>query len=135
MRYKYGAGLAALALLAAAVPALAHHAVQSQFDMEKAIQVTGVITKLEWINPHSYMFVDVKDETGKVKSWALELLGPGGLRKAGLSREVRGGFKVGETITVHAFPSRDGSDSGYVKEFNLSDGRTINTSFLDPGAR
>src|SRR4029077_7749196 len=73
--------------------------------------------------------------TGKVKNWALELLGPGGLRKAGLSRELRGGVKIGETITVHAFPSRDGSDSGYVKEFNLSDGRTVNTSFLDPGAR
>jgi hypothetical protein len=129
------ATMAVLGALWAALPAFAHHAVQAQFDFDKPLSLTGVLTKVEWINPHSYMFLDVKDEAGKVKKWALELVGPGGLRKAGLSRADRGGFKVGDTITVNAFASKDGSDSGFVKELKLPDGRLVTIWFGDPNAR
>jgi hypothetical protein len=127
--------VAVVGVLLAAVPASAHHAVQAQFDFDKPIALTGVITKVEWINPHSYMFLDVKDDTGRVKKWALELVGPGGLRKAGLSRADRGGFKTGDTITVNGFASKDGSDSGFVKELKLPDGRLVTIWFGDPNAR
>jgi hypothetical protein len=127
--------VAVVGVLLAAVPAFAHHAVQAQFDFDKPIALTGIITKVEWINPHSYMFLDVKDDSGKVKKWALELVGPGGLRKAGLSRADRGGFKTGDTITVNGFASKDGSDSGFVKELKLQDGRLVTIWFGDPNAR
>jgi Family of unknown function (DUF6152) len=129
------ATMAVLGALWAALPAFAHHAVQAQFDFDKPLSLTGVLTRVEWINPHSYMFLDVKDEAGNVKKWALELVGPGGLRKAGLSRADRGGFKVGDTITVNAFASKDGSDSGFVKELKLPDGRLVTIWFGDPNAR
>ena len=126
---------AILGLLLSAAPALAHHSVQAQFDFEKPIALTGVITKIEWINPHSYMFLDVKGDTGQVKRWALEMVGPGGLRKAGLSRTDRGGFKAGDTISVNGFAAKDGSDSGFVKELKLQDGRSVTIWFGDPNAR
>ena len=135
MRYRLSAPLTVLGLLLAAVPALAHHAVQAQFDFDKPIALTGVISKIEWINPHSYMFLDVKGDTGQVKRWALEMVGPGGLRKAGLSRTDRGGFKTGDTITVSGFAAKDGSDSGFVKELKLPDGRSVALWFGDPNAR
>ena len=135
MNYKRSSRLAVLGLLVAAVPALAHHAVQAQFDFDKPITLTGLITKIEWINPHSYMFLDVKGGSGDVKRWALEMVGPGGLRKAGLSRADRGGFKAGDTITVNGFAAKDGSDSGFVKELKLQDGRSVTIWFGDPNAR
>lgn len=134
MTRRVGSTWAVLGLVSVA-PALAHHAVQAQFDFDKPIALTGILTKVEWINPHSYMFLDVKDDNGKVKKWALELVGPGGLRKAGLSRVERGGFKVGDTITVNGFASKDGSDSGFVKELKLPDGRLVTIWFGDPNAR
>jgi hypothetical protein len=116
-------------------PAWAHHAVQAEFDFDKPINLTGVITKVEWINPHSYMTMDVKDDTGKVHHWALELVGPGGLRKAGLSRENRGGMKPGDTITITGFAAKDGSETGWVKDIKLSDGRTVEIWTRDPYGR
>jgi hypothetical protein len=129
------AGLAVAGLLLVAVPALAHHAIQAQFDYDKPITLTGTLKKMEWINPHAYMYLDVKDSGGKVKTWALEMVGPGGLRKAGLSREDRGGFKVGDQLTINGFSSKDGSDTAFVKEIKMPDGRLVTIWFGDPYAR
>src|SRR6266704_328601 len=98
MNYKI---CAALAVLALAAPVWAHHSVQAEFDLDKPFNVSGVVTKVEWINPHSYLFLDVKDATGKIKHWAFEMAGPGALRKAGLSRADRGGLKAGDSITIN----------------------------------
>jgi hypothetical protein len=124
--------LALVGLLWAAMPALAHHAIQAQFDYDRPITLTGQLRKLEWINPHAYMHLDVKDGSGKVKTWALEMVGPGGLRKAGVSREERGGLKVGETLTINGFASKDGSDTAFVKEIKMPDGRLVSIWFGDP---
>jgi hypothetical protein len=135
MKHSLIVAVAVLGVLWSAVPAFSHHSVQAQFDFDKPLSLTGTLTKVEWVNPHSYMFLDVKDAAGKVKKWALELVGPGGLRKAGLSRVERGGFKVGDTITINGFASKDGSDSGFVKELKLPDGRMVTIWFGDPNAR
>lgn len=122
-------------LCMAAVPLLAHHSVQAQFDLDKPIQLTGTVTKVEWINPHSYLFVDVKDSSGNVKHWAFEMAGPGALRKAGLSRSDRGGMKPGDTITVNGVLAKDGTDSGLVKTITMSDGRVFTIWTDDPNAK
>ena len=85
-----GALLILVLLLAGTVSA--HHSVQAQFDIHKTFTVSGTVAKVEWINPHSYLTINVKDSDGKVQKWAFELGGPGALRRAGMSREDRGGF-------------------------------------------
>jgi hypothetical protein len=115
----------ALWVLGFAVSLSAHHSVQSQFDIHKNMTITGTVAKVEWINPHSYLTVNVKDADGKVVKWAFEFTGPGGLRRAGLSRADRGGLKPGDEITVTALPARDGSNSGYLQELKISDGRVF----------
>lgn len=119
----------------AAIPLLAHHSVQAQFDLDKPIQINGTVTKVEWINPHSYLFVDVKDSAGNLKHWAFEMAGPGALRKAGLSRADRGGLKAGDSITVNGVLAKDGTDSGLVKTITLSDGRVFTIWTDDPNAK
>ena len=117
------------------VPLLAHHSVQAQFDLEKPIQLNGTVTKVEWINPHSYLFIDVKDPSGKVKKWAFEMAGPGALRKAGISRGDRGGLKAGDMITVNGVLAKDGTDLGLVKTITMSDGRVFTIWTDDPNAK
>ena len=117
--FKLATTSAILSLLVAAIPVLAHHSVQAQFDLNKPVTVTGVVTKVEWINPHSYLYLDVKDNNGNVKHWAFEMAGPGALRKAGLSRADRGGLKGGDTVTVNGVLSKDGSDSALIKDVKL----------------
>jgi hypothetical protein len=107
-----------------AVPVLAHHAAQAQFDLTKTVVVTGVLTKMEWINPHAYMHVDVKDASGAVTSWDLETVGPQGLRRAGL-RRGEGSIKVGETYTARAFPGRDGTNTALIADLKMPDGRIV----------
>ncbi len=135
MEYRLGGAIAVLGFLFAGVPAVAHHSVQAQFDLEKPIKLTGVVTKVEWINPHSYLYLDVKDDSGKIKHWAFEMAGPGALRRAGLSRADRGGLKVGDTISVDGVLAKDGTDSGLIKDIVLPDGRKFTIWTDDPNAR
>jgi hypothetical protein len=127
--------LTVVGLLIAGIPAAAHHSVQAEFDLNKPLTMTGVVTKVEWINPHSYLYLDVKDESGNVKHWAFEMAGPGALRRAGLSRADRGGLKAGDTITVNAVAAKDGSDSGLIKDVTLPDGRKFTIWTSDPNAK
>src|SRR5213080_1232721 len=107
--------------LAFAASVFAHHSVQSQFDIHKTVSINGVVAKMEWINPHSYLTVNVKDTDGKIQKWAFELGGSGALRRAGLSRADRGGIKAGDQVTVTALAARDGSNSGFLQELKISD--------------
>jgi hypothetical protein len=111
--------------LVLAGPVWAHHSVQSQFDIHKTVSISGAVAKIEFINPHSYLTVNVKEGDGKIQKWAFELGGPGVLRRAGLSRADRGGLKPGDQVTVTALASRDGSNSGWVQEVKVSDGRVF----------
>ncbi len=127
--------LALVGLLMAGMAAWAHHSVQAEFDLNKPITLTGVVTKVEWINPHSYLYLDVKDDSGTLKHWAFEMAGPGALRRAGLSRADRGGLKSGDSITVNAVLAKDGTDSGLIKDVTLPDGRKFTIWTSDPNAR
>src|SRR2546425_9842723 len=110
--------------LALAGPVSAHHSVQSQFDIHKTVSISGVVAKMEWINPHSYLTVNVKDPDGKLQKWAFELGGAAALRRAGMSRADRGGLKPGDQVTITALPARDGSNSRFLQELKIADGRT-----------
>ena len=122
MRFRLVTVLSLLGL-AFAAPALAHHSVQSVFDIHHTITVTGTVAKVEWINPHSYLTVNVKGADGQVTKWAFELGGQASLRRAGMSRADRGGLKPGDEVTVSALPARDGSNNGDLRELKLADGR------------
>ncbi len=116
--------IAAAALtLAAAAPALAHHAVNAQFDPDKYIPSSGVLTKFELINPHSYLHVDIKNAQGVYENWTFETGAPSALRSAGIAS--KDAFKLGETYKFSYHPARDGTHTGLVTQWELPDGRKI----------
>ena len=119
-----GSALWMLAFLTAGT-AVAHHSVQAEFDMNKKLTLTGTVDKVEWINPHSYITIATKDSGGKEEHWAFEMAGPGALRKAGLSREDRGGLKPGDTVTISGLAAKDGSTTGFLQAITFPDGRTF----------
>jgi hypothetical protein len=97
----------AAALIASAVPVLAHHSFAAEFDASKPVNLTGVVTKVEWMNPHTYFYVDVKDEqTGKVDNWACEMGSPNGLTRQGWTRNT---LKVGMKVSFDGTRAKDGS--------------------------
>jgi len=115
--------LAAVTLLLLAIPVLAHHSFSSEFDANKKISIDGVISKVELINPHGYVHLDVKDpKTGKVTTWLFETHGPGQLRRMGLTRDV-----VGQHAVVDGYAAKDGSSFAWGTKYVFDDGRTILT--------
>lgn len=93
--------------LVAALPAFAHHSFPAQYDVSKPITLTGKVTKVEWTNPHIFIYIDVPDEeTGDVVNWALELGGPNALLRMGWKRDS---LKTDDLITVEGSLARDGS--------------------------
>ena len=87
---------ALVAALSLALPMLAHHAFAAEFDLNKPVTVKGVITKIEWMNPHAYFYIDVKDASGKVTNWGLEMGSPNGLMRQGWTRNS---LKEGDVVT------------------------------------
>jgi hypothetical protein len=121
MRSKIFAAGAVLAL-AAAVPMLAHHSFAAEFDASKAVRLTGTLTKIEWTNPHSYFYIDVKDEKGQTANWGCEGAGPGALSRRGFKR---GDIKIGDTLVVDGYRAKDGSRLIDARRVTLPDGRNI----------
>jgi len=95
-------------ILLAATAAFAHHSVVGEFDTGKAITLKGTVAKVQWMNPHIFLYIDVKEADGSMSSWALETLPTAMMRKAGLSKEDLLGVP-GEAVTVNVIPARDGT--------------------------
>jgi Family of unknown function (DUF6152) len=99
--------LIVVGLCAAAVPALAHHSFAAEFDGAKRVQLVGVVTKVDWTNPHVWFYVNVKDEaTGKLVNWGAEMGSPNALMRTGWTRNT---IQIGMTVTVNGSLAKDGS--------------------------
>ena len=120
----------AVVLGLAAVPALAHHSFAAEYDAAKPVNMTGTVTKVEWMNPHARFYVDVKDESGKVTNWEFELGSPNGLMRRGWTRNS---LKQGDAVTVSGYAAKDGSNLGNARTVNLADGRKVFAGSTDDG--
>ena len=122
MRAKAGLLIAGAGLLMSAFPLLAHHSFAAEYDADKPVELKGVITKWEWVNPHSHVYLDVKDANGKVTSWTVELLSPNTLTRAGWTRHT---LKEGEIITIKGSRAKDGSNLANASKVILADGKEV----------
>jgi hypothetical protein len=111
-------------LLLACIPVSAHHSFAAEYDSKVPVTLQGVVTKIEWTNPHIYFYLDVKDANGNVANWAFEGYPPNTLRRVGFSHDM---LKVGDTVSVTGWAARDGSKRAASRELTLMDGRKIFT--------
>jgi len=124
MTKKISLALAAAAALICAVPVVAHHAVSAEFNAEKVVTLKGVVSKVDWVNPHIFIYVDVKDESGKVTTWRLQSLPPMFFKNSGLTKEK---LLDGQEATVTAYPAKDGTDGfGFLLKLTYADGHFYN---------
>jgi hypothetical protein len=100
----------------------AHHSLASQFDESKPLTLQGVITKVDWVNPHVWLYLDVKNTSGAAEQWTLETLPPATLRKGGLRSDMLG---KGQTVTVLAYHARNESKLAFLRKITFADGREI----------
>jgi uncharacterized protein DUF6152 len=107
-----------LGVLALSVPATAHHSAAAQFDTTQEFVITGVLTELQEINPHSIWHVEVKEGDGKITAWKLEGVNPSTLRRLGLS--IKTDLKIGGTYGFTCAPSRDGSKYAFLKAVTVN---------------
>ena len=116
------AGALGLGLLLCAIPGSAHHAFIAEFDAKKGIKVSGTITKLEWTNPHAWLYVDEKDESGRVTNWSFEMGSPNTLIRQGWKRTA---IKSGDQVTVEGYAAKDGSKVANARSVTLPDGTKV----------
>jgi len=127
------AGLWVLAgMLVGGVSMSAHHSFAAEFDINKPVTLAGTVTKIEWVNPHVYVYLDVKDASGKVTPWSLSSLGPAAARRAGVTRSS---FGQGQTVTVLAYHAKDGSNFGFMRRMTFADGHSIELWLGDDAAK
>ncbi|MGD0136118.1 MAG: DUF6152 family protein [Bryobacteraceae bacterium] len=125
MRFVLSVALAGVIWLAAGSPALAHHSGAAEFDSTKKIDLTGVVTKVEWTNPHAHFYMDVKDPSGNVANWNLELASPNVLIRNGWKRNS---VKPGDTVSVTGSRAKDSPYYGSASMITFPDGHKL--SFL-----
>jgi hypothetical protein len=122
MKRKSMVVLAAVAAVLLGTPAIAHHSFDAEFDRTKPVTLKGTVTKVEWGNPHIWVFIDVKDESGTVSNWGVEGGAPNALFREGWRKDS---VKFGDTVTVEGSRAKDGSLRANAMRVTLPDGRTV----------
>jgi len=118
MRTMCAVVIAGIAVLASVAGVNAHHSFSAEFDASKPFKMTGTVTKVEWMNPHTFFYIDVTDEkTGKVTNWAMEMGSPNGLMRAGWTRNT---MKVGDKVSVEGSLAKDGSPTGNARSVTMA---------------
>jgi hypothetical protein len=133
MRTKIAIVITAAGLLLAAVPAWAHHAFAAEFDANKPVKFRGTVTKMEWINPHAWIHIDIKGDDGKVSNWMIEAAAPNALLRRGWTKNS---LLPGTEILVEGFQAKDGANRANGSIITFTDGRKlfVGSSAGDPGA-
>ena len=131
MKTKIAALVVGVGILLAAVPVWAHHAFAAEFDSNKPVKLRGTITKMEWINPHAWVHIDVKDPDGKVTRWMVEGGPPNALFRRGFTKEA---LPVGAEILVQGYQAIDGSKRANGRDITFADGRKLFLGSSGPGA-
>jgi len=123
-----GVAAFAAALIAVQPEARAHHAFSAEFDIAQPVELKGVVTKLQWTNPHSWLYVDVADSSGAVTTWAVEFGSPYALVRKGLRKTD---FPLGVAVSVHGYRARSGKPIANASNVTLADGRGFYTAAED----
>ena len=133
MKKIFAVIIAAGFLLSAAAPVWAHHAFAAEFDAQKPIKFKGTVTKMEWINPHAWIHIDVKGEDGTVTPWMIEAAAPNALLRRGWNKNS---LPAGTEILVEGFQAKDGTNRGNGSVITFTDGKKlfVGSSAGDPGA-
>jgi len=124
-------GLTCILALLVAVPARPHHAFAAEFDINRPIKLRGTVTKMDWINPHSWIHIDVKGPDGKITSWMIEGGSPNVLLRMGFTKDA---LPAGAEIVLEGFQAKDGSNRGVGKTLSFADGRKLFLGSSAPGA-
>jgi len=130
MKHTLGCLVAALGLVLSALPALAHHSFAAEFDIKKPVTLQGVVTKIDWMNPHIWIYLDTKDETGAVAHWQCEGAPPNTLTRQGWTKSS---LKAGDQVTIDGVRAKDGTNTCNSRSVKLPDGRSVFAGSPDDG--
>jgi hypothetical protein len=130
MKATFSVVLAGLGLLISAAPVFAHHSFAAEFDDKKPVTLTGTVTKIDWMNPHIWIYITVKDESGKAVNWQCEGGPPNSLTRNGWTKNA---LKEGQEVTIEGFRAKDATNTCDSRSVKLPDGRRVFAGSADDG--